>query len=246
MREKVSGTSWNVGYKPAQYHAFADELMQAIGWPAELIFSNTMTSLERISALRSVCEYVSQTQMEGALVECGVWRGGSTIVAATTFQRTGRTRLIEVFDTFTGMTEPGVNDIDWTGRSAKSRLNDDPHRRSNVWAVASRDVFEENIAQINYPKELLNVFEGDIRQLVNEWHPKPIAVLRLDTDWYETTKLELSTFWEYITPGGFVIIDDYGYWQGARQATDEFLATLTRVPLAIRIDYSGVLLMKSP
>lgn len=241
-----ASASWNPGFTAAQYEAFAEELERDLGQIASLVMVNTMTSMERLYALRKVCEYVSAFPMDGIFVECGVWRGGSTILAAATFRQNAAFRPIEAFDTFAGMTEPGLQDIDWTGRTAASRLNHDPLRLSNVWAMASRQIFESNFAKVGYPSGLLTIYEGDVRETITSWDPKPIAILRLDTDWYETTKLELCTFWQHIVPGGFVIVDDYGYWQGARQATDEFMATLPTVPLALRVDHSGLLLMKPP
>ena len=71
--------------------------------------------------------------------------------------------------------------------------------------------------------------------------PESISVLRLDTDWYESTKHELECLWPKVSPGGFVLIDDYGHFTGARKAVDEFFGPET---FLFRIDYSGRLAQK--
>jgi hypothetical protein len=82
---------------------------------------------------------------------------------------------------------------------------------------------------------------GDI--LKNTYYPERIALLRLDTDWYESTAHELAKFYDLVVPGGVVIIDDYGHWAGARKAVDEFLATRPEITLQ-QIDYTGVYFIK--
>ena len=69
--------------------------------------------------------------------------------------------------------------------------------------------------------------------------PERIALLRLDTDWYESTRHELEHLWERLEPGGVLIIDDYGHWAGAREAVDEFFAKRSDAPLLTRVDYTG-------
>lgn len=236
----------NPGFEQGQYAVFLEELRERLGDDLALCAPASMTSLERMHALVQAIEYVCSNHIGGAFVECGVWQGGSTMLAARTFLRCGCLRPLHVFDTFAGMTHPESTDVDWRGRPAQQRLDEDPNRRGNVWAVASKTDFEANFDRTRYPREQLHIHAGDVRETLPKWTPAEIAVLRLDTDWEELTRLELDVLWPQVTPGGVVIVDDYGYWRGCRSATDEFVANLAAKPLALRVDFAGLLLIKGP
>src|SRR5437867_1862945 len=130
----------------------------------------TATGPCRIVGLMDAVKYVVANQIEGGFIECGVWRGGSSMVAAYT--------LLEVEDT------------------------------------------------------------------IPQHAPERIALLRLDTDWYESTKHELEHLYPRLAPHGVLIIDDYGHWVGAKQAVDEYFATQKLKPFLNRLDYTGRLVIK--
>jgi len=200
----------------------------------------TMTSIERMYALYTATRHVVENGVAGDFVECGVWRGGSIMLIAHTLQLLGEhDRAIWLYDTFDGMTPPTADDVQsMSGRPAShvlaehAKTTDDP-----FWGYAPRRIVEENVRSTGY--ENVRFVEGDVMKTIPDDAPTSIALLRLDTDWYESTRHELVHLYPRITSGGVVIIDDYGYWSGARKATDEFLATLPARPLLHRIDYTG-------
>jgi hypothetical protein len=207
----------------------------------ELCREQTMTSLERMYALYSATRYIVANGIAGDLVECGVWRGGSVMLMAHTLMRVGdTTRTIWLYDTFTGMTPPQPDDVQtMSGRPAREVLAED---RSGLFhGVAPRAVVEQNLARTGYPN--FRLIEGDVLTTLTS-APQTIALVRLDTDWYASTRHELEQLYPRVTPGGVLIIDDYGYWSGARKATDEYLASRGEHPLLHRLDYTGRLIVK--
>jgi hypothetical protein len=206
-----------------------------------------MTSLERMYALYSATRHVVENGLPGDFVECGVWRGGSVmLMASTLLRRNDTSRDLWLYDTFGGMTAPGENDIQaMSGRAAADILRE--HERTPddpFWGISPRDAVEQNLRRTGYPFERVRVVEGDVALTLPASAPQRIALLRLDTDWYASTRHELEQLWPRLVPGGILIVDDYGYWRGARKATDEFFATLPRRPLLHRIDYTGRICVK--
>jgi O-methyltransferase len=201
----------------------------------------TMTSPERIAAVCKATRYVAENEIGGAIVECGVWRGGSSMAAALTLLEAGiRDRDLYLFDTYEGMTDPTDADRDARGRSAarmKRRLGVDA--KGSAWCYASLEDVRSNLGSTGYPRERVHYVKGPVEETIPATLPGPIALLRLDTDWYESTRHELEHLMPLLRPGGVLIIDDYGHWQGARRAVDEYLER-TRMPLLLnRIDYTG-------
>lgn len=203
----------------------------------------TMTSIERMYALYSATRYVVENNIGGDFAECGVWRGGSMMLIALTLLRLGvRDRALWLYDTFSGMTAPQPDDIQtMSGRTAQDILDEDepsgPFR-----GVAPRTIVEQNLERVGYPK--LRFVEGDVAATIPHEVPAKIALLRLDTDWYASTRHELEHLYPRLTTGGVLIIDDYGYWSGARKATDEYFASNGERPLLHRIDYTGRITVK--
>jgi hypothetical protein len=202
----------------------------------------TMTSVERMYALYQAVTYLVERDVPGDLVECGVWRGGSVMLMALTLLKLGRTdRTIWLYDTFDGMTPPTDDDVQQlSGRPAAAilaeleRSADDP-----FWGVAARSVVERNLAATGYPMDRFRLVPGDVLATIPASAPSDIALLRLDTDWYASTRHELEHLYPRLAAGGVLIIDDYGYWRGSRKATDEYFASLGVRPLLHRIDYTG-------
>ena len=201
----------------------------------------TMTSPERIRALCAAVRYIEQNGIEGAVVECGVWRGGSMMAVARTLSNLGTAnRDLYLFDTFEGMTEPGPHDIALSGETAKSLLEENARTEENqMWCYAPMERVEEALALTMYPKRLVHLIAGRVEETLQTAAPERIALLRLDTDWYESTRHELETLFPRLCRGGVLIIDDYGHWQGARRAVDEYVQTHQQKLLLHRIDYTG-------
>jgi hypothetical protein len=202
----------------------------------------TMTSIERMYALYASVLHVVDNGIAGDFVECGVWRGGSVMLMALTLLARGCTdRTLWLYDTFTGMTPPSPDDVqEMSGRTAAEILNE--HERTEddpFWGVAPRASVEQNLRGTGYPMSQVRIVEGDVLATIPASAPERIAILRLDTDWYASTRHELAHLYPRVVSGGAVIVDDYGYWRGARRATDAFLGTLHPRPLLHRIDYTG-------
>jgi len=202
----------------------------------------TMTSEARIFGLCSAVRYITKYEIPGDIVECGVWRGGSMMAAARTLVELGDTsRDLYLFDTFDGMVEPGEFDRRHDGVDAKSLLDQEERdgAESAIWCRASLEDVQANMATVGYPSERLHFVRGAVEQTIPDAGPAIIALLRLDTDWYESTRHELTCLFPRVSSGGVLIIDDYGFWAGARRAVDEYFDAVGKPVLLHRIDATG-------
>ena len=211
----------------------------------DLVREYTMTSIELIVSLIDATRYVVENKIPGTMVECGVWRGGSMMVIAEMLKRLGDTsRDLYLYDTFAGMTEPAKIDMRFDGKSAVN-LFEAITRQDGAWCCASLEEVSRNLNKTGYPDSRINLVEGKIEETVPTTIPNEIALLRLDTDWYESTLHELEHLYPRLVPGGVLIIDDYGHWRGAREATDEYFSRrLSLRPFLHRVDYSGRRMIK--
>lgn len=207
----------------------------------------TATSKNRMIGLIDAVRYVVANRIEGAVVECGVWRGGSSMLAALTLLELKDTsRDLYLFDTFEGMSEPTGKDVMFDGTQADALLKSSPKDESvaNYWCVGSLENVRQNMRTTQYPEARLHFVKGKVEDTVPAQAPDRIALLRLDTDWYESTRHELEHLYPRLAPNGVLIIDDYGHWQGAREAVDEFFGKQKFKPFLARLDYTGRLLIK--
>ena len=212
----------------------------------------TMGSAERLLATIDATEYVIARGVPGAFAECGVWRGGSVLAMVLALQAAGvDDRDLYLFDTFTGMTAPTAADTsafhppaadEWTATSAR------PDGERAYGALFSEDTFGQ--AQVRrllratgYPPEHIHLVAGPVEETLPGAAPDDLALLRLDTDWYESTRHELEHLYPRLATGGVLIVDDYGHWEGARKAADEHLAAHPALLLS-RSDYTGRMAVK--
>ncbi|HEX7903826.1 MAG TPA: TylF/MycF/NovP-related O-methyltransferase [Chitinophagaceae bacterium] len=207
----------------------------------EKINKYTIVGIERSYALYRAVKYILERNIKGSFVECGVWRGGSAMLIAYTLLKAGVTdKKIILYDTFEGMVKPGEND----GKFEKQeweRMKIDEGR--NSWCLSTIEEVQANMLQTCYPKGNIMLIKGKVEETIPEQTPGQIALLRLDTDWYTSTKHELTHLYPLLEKNGVLIIDDYGAWQGARKATDEYFAVHGPVYLS-RIDFTGRLVIK--
>ncbi len=209
----------------------------------------TMTSWQRLYSLHAAVRYTVRSNTPGDFVECGVWRGGSMMMIALTLLALGRTdKRLFLFDTFEGLPKPDKKkDIDVWGNNAAEAW--EPHRRtdkSSDWAYASLEEVRANMEKTGYPMENVFFVKGMVENTLVANAPQTISLLRLDTDWYSSTKHEMETLYPRLSSNGILIIDDYGHFKGARQAVDEyFKARSTTAPMLTRIDYAGRLAIKA-
>lgn len=228
---------------PVDRQAFSDLSPQEI---ATLVAARpfTMTSPERIAALINAVTYVVRHRIPGDIVECGVWRGGSMVAIARTLLELGDTsRELYLYDTFEGMPPPSAKDRDRTGVEARQLL-EQTARDSDVWAIASLEDARRNVLSTGYPAEKIHFIAGKVEDTIPRAAPAAIALLRLDTDWYESTRHELLHLYPRLAKCGLLVIDDYGHWQGARAAVDEFFQQSVPPVFLHRIDYTGRLVVK--
>jgi O-methyltransferase len=193
----------------------------------------TMTSAERMYALHKAARYVTDHSIPGAVVECGVWAGGSSMMAGLSLRDD---RRLFLYDTFEGMPEPTERDVGLDGRSAREEWEAKPD-----WLASSVDEVRANLARVGL-SERATLVEGMVEDTIPAEAPDQIALLRLDTDWYESTRHELEHLYPRLVEGGVLIVDDYGHWQGARQAVDEYFGD--DPPLLHRVDYTGRVAIK--
>lgn len=227
-----------VGFDPVADIGPTDRLIY------EQIKPFTMTSIERVANVVASVEYLCRNQIEGDIVECGVWRGGCMMAAALALMRQGdRSRRIFLCDTFEGMSAPTEEDRSYDGIAAQTLLNETP-KGEGVWCEASIEDVKANLASTGYPAENLAFIKGKIEHTIPDDRIGRIALLRLDTDWYESTRHEFEHLYPKLAPHGVCIVDDYGHWAGARQATDEYFAKQPFKPMLSRIDYTGRMIIK--
>jgi hypothetical protein len=143
-----------------------------------------------------------------------------------------------------GISEPTDRDVNYRGDRASVQWANSQAEDHNEWCYASLDDVRANMTSTEYPSDSIEYMKGKVQDTIPGVLPSPIALLRLDTDWYESTRHELEHLYPQLVPGGVLIIDDYGHWEGCREATDEYLARLKVVPLLHRIDRLGVIGIK--
>jgi O-methyltransferase len=207
----------------------------------------TMTSPERVVSLMESVSYIIKNQIEGDIVECGVWRGGSMMAVINSLIKFDDIhRKLYLFDTFEGMPMPDIDlDFDLNAVNAHDYLNSNfKNENDYIWAYSAENKVREAIYQLNYPSENIIFVKGKVEDTLPYKKLQKIAILRLDTDWYSSTKHELEQLFPLLVSGGVLIIDDYGHWSGARKAVDEYFSNNNINSFFHRIDYTGRILIK--
>jgi len=176
------------------------------------------------------------TKIKGIVVECGVWRGG---MSAAMVDIMGKDRSYFLFDSFEGL--PPAKDID--GESAITWQKD----------VNSPGYYDNCKAEMTWAEKAMKKAGVANYNLVKGWFDKtvpgyqfdePIAVLRLDGDWYDSTMVCLENFFPKVATGGLIIIDDYYVWDGCAKATHDYLSKNKRAKRIVQAYSSGCYLIK--
>lgn len=198
----------------------------------------TMIQPHNVAQLCRCVEYIVRHNIPGAIAECGVWRGGAVMAILWTLLRLWVTdREVFLFDTFTGMTAPTEHDVSWRGeRAAAAHAARGGYAGGSDWARASLDDVKAGVMSVGYPVERVRFVQGLVEETIPTQAPGQLALMRLDTDWYESTKHELIHLYPRLSQGGVIIIDDYGAWAGSRRATDEYIAETGARLLLVRSD----------
>jgi len=210
------------GYKISRIDTNFKDDYQFLGLLKE-IRPYTMTSEDRIYSLYLSINYIIKNKILGDFVECGVWKGGSMMLAAKLLKHNKSDRLIYLYDTFEGMSVPGQYDFASNVKKIKQNHAEVLLKKNKkLLCLANIDEVKKNLNSTGYTNDHIRFFKGDVKQTLNQNLPDKIALLRLDTDWYESTKIELEKLFPKLTPGGILIIDDYKSWEGCKKAVDEY------------------------
>jgi SAM-dependent methyltransferase len=181
--------------------------------------------------------YILENNIDGDICECGVYQGDFEYIWINELMRHNQTRNIYLYDTFAGLTKPGEYDYTcnnsvcykmtheetykhWKDRQINENIND--------WCFAPLDFVQEKLNSTGYPKDKLHYVVGDVLVTLKDKKniPDKIAILRLDTDFYESSKFELEQMYDNVVDGGVIIFDDYFHWDGQRRATDDFFKSI--------------------
>jgi len=181
-----------------------------------------------MKALINAIDYIQEKNIDGSFVECGVWKGGCIMAMMERLKFHKMNRMIWAYDTFSeGMLGACEKDI-----SVKGHIGSD----LNGQLSTKRETFEKNISKIDYDINKVIIIEGDARQTIVENKPEQIALLRLDMDFYEATKIALHELYPLVSNGGIILFDDYNWWNGAKKAVDEYIDSLGTKPRVISND----------
>ncbi len=225
MKRYIRKVLRRFGYDIVHYVAFFDALRDLTEEQKKIIWRSqpfTMTSLERMAALLNAVSYVTRNRIPGDIAECGVWRGGSMMIVALTLLAHGdKNRSLYLYDTFEGMSAPTNADVSPEGVAAQDLLKQTP-QGIGVWCYAGLEEVRQNILSTGYPAEKVHLVKGKVEETIPGTLPGALSLLRLDTDWYESTRHELIHLYPLLQRKGVLVIDDYGDWQGARKAIDEY------------------------
>jgi O-methyltransferase len=215
----------------------------------ERAFPYTMTGFARLQGLVDAVRYVERSSVPGAFAECGVWRGGSVLGMLLTLQDEGtEDRDVYLYDTFEGMTQPTEQDVSHLEQPALETWRSAEAEGEQAWGWLLGD-FDENgvrntVLSSGYPEARVHFVRGRVEETIPGTMPERLALLRLDTDWYESTRHELEHLYPRLVPGGVLIIDDYGHWEGARRACDEYFDRIGERLLLNRLDYAARIAVK--
>ena len=202
----------------------------------------TMTGRHRQWCLLRAAQYIEQNAIDGDIVECGVWRGGNMMMLKSYFGPACARRFF-LYDTYLGMSEPTGADVHFHGPVALDEYNAKKQDGRSDWAYASLDQVKRNFASFGLLDPDVVFVQGMVETTLRQDEvPQQIALLRLDTDWYQSTKVELEVLYPRLVKGGVLIVDDYGDWLGSKKAVDEYFGP--RPPLMMPIDHGCRLAIK--
>jgi O-methyltransferase len=205
--------------------SFLDALK--VVWLIHRVKPYTAVFVPRLAALHRLSRDVQRRELRGDIVECGVYNGGSSaLIASVCCTHSSARRHIWLFDSFEGLPPPTEKD----GDKAKA---------CGWWCHGDLELVARVYEKLRIPWELVHIIKGWFHETFPQVEVGEIALLHIDADWYDSVKLCLERFYDHVSPGGYVVIDDYGHWEGCRHAVDEFLnGRGIDVPLTV-VDYTG-------
>jgi O-methyltransferase len=169
----------------------------------------TLVGPERIRSLYNLARRIEDEHVPGDVVECGVCNGGTAAVLGHFATRSERGRILWLLDSFEGMPQTSPQD----GEAALAHIGKEVGDVSRV---------EQVLNNVGVDMQRVRIIKGWFQETFPSLSISQIALLNIDADWYASVRLCLDTFYDLVSRGGFISIDDYGHWPGCRQAVDEF------------------------
>lgn len=201
----------------------------------------SMTTDIRMWALLNSLKKILSENIEGEIVECGIWKGGNIILIKKFMERYNLKKKIYCYDTFEGMYETSKEDRELsTNIDAKEIINDDHKYVCESSFQQTENNIKKNVNNMNDIFFIKGKVEDTLK--VNKNIPEKISICRLDTDYYSSTKIELEKLYSRISKGGVLIVDDYGHWSGSKKAVDEFFKD--KFIMKHYVDYACRLIIK--
>jgi O-methyltransferase len=244
LRNLVQRAAKRLGYRIEKLYPsdYSRDLIEII----ERVRPYTMTSHERIADTCFAVDYVVENDIPGAIVECGVWKGGSMMAVALRLLQLQRTdRDLYLFDTFAGMPEPLEVDVMREGiRASDLWERTEGNAEGSAWLSVPLAEVESAISTTGYDSAHVHFVEGKVEDTLPRAAPDNVSLLRLDTDLFESTKHELEHLFPRLSVGGVLILDDYGSWTGAQTAADAYFSENNIRIMLHRSDADGRLAVK--
>jgi O-methyltransferase len=212
---------------------------------------HTMMTSQRVVAICNAVDYLTENNIEGDIVACGVWRGGAVMTAIDTLKKANSTsRDIYVYDTFEGMTTPGHEyDLKTGGNSGVGKTAEELYKNATasdlVFCYSAIDEVKQNIEQFGYPRQKVHYIKGMVEDTIPATLPKKIAFLYFSISFYKSVLHTLEHLYPLIASGGVILISDYGDWEGTKKAVDEYIENNKVKLLLNRIDQTGRIGVKS-
>lgn len=244
MKKTINKILKTLGYEITSVNTKTQSMEKDFLKKYELCKDYTMTDVHRMYATYQAVRYCIINNIQGSFVECGVWKGGHTMMMALKLKATKQNRYIWLYDTFEGMSEPTKHDVYRNKVIAKNKYLQTNKGETTNWCYSPIEEVENNMKKTGYSDKRIMYIKGDVARTLKKWTPSKIALLRLDTDFYESTKAELETLYPKLSKGGVLLIDDYDAWQGSRKAVDEYFLKHNIKPLLHLTGNGGRIMIK--
>jgi O-methyltransferase len=240
LKQRLSDLFRRMGYEVHKTVSFDPAMESEFREIAEKCKGYHLQSIPRLYALYQALCYIEKNKIGGAIAECGVYKGASQMVSGWVLKnRNSFHRDLYLYDTFDGWPEPGEKDRRCGDERSVPEIVEDNKKIDWKGIGVSMDRVRKNLLQTGYPEEKMIFVKGKVEETIPGTVPEKIALLRLDTDWYESTIHELKHLFPRLSPGGVLIIDDYGHWKGAKDAVDQYFSENKISMMLHRIDYTG-------
>ena len=230
LKNKINSTLQIFGYQ-IQKTRRVKPILEINSFERKIITKSkkiSITTQERQWALIQSIKYIKNNNIKGDIVECGVFRGGNIAIIKSLSKKLNINKKIFAYDTYEGMSEPSKFDVDIKlNKSAEELMKETSKEKlkgDNIWCYSDLDSVKKNILKISMDTKNIFFVKGDVNKTlrIKQNLPKKISLLRLDTDFYISTKVSLEILYPRLVKNGVLIIDDYGSWEGCKKAVDNY------------------------